>query len=336
MPGLTSCRDAESRMRNKLFTRPQLTIADRLIAHRGAHNAAPGNTDKKLPENSIPALLAAFSEGLKRVELDIIRLKSGEFIVFHDETLERLGRFNPEIASTLTAKKFNAICKKPLTELTYDDVSQVDIGSYDNFDIEYRGMTVPLLDDFLKNIRGGRGQLIVELKSDDVRTATALQVTINKAMQQYLLREEQLIFISFDYALIAASKALLPNHKHFLLTTASPEGDQEAKSDTDNPLSYTGLYHRIQSEADLDRCIFMVKTANLDGLDIEYSPKIDKKFVEKIHAAGLMVIVWNYPEHDNASCAKQLLEVGVDFINTNQPRQLLHALKLNSPFSLEL
>ena len=319
-------------MRNTLFIKPQSTIADRLIAHRGAH----GNADKKLPENSIPALLAAFSEGLKRVELDIIRLKSGEFIVFHDETLERLGRFNPDIASTLTAKKFKAICKKPLTELTYDEVSQVDIGSYDNFDIAYRGMTIPLLDDFLKNIRGGRGQLIVELKSDDVQTATALQVIINKAVQQYHLREEQLVFISFDYALIAASKALLPNHKHLLLTTASPEGDQEAKSDADNPLSYTGLYHRIQSEADLDRCIFMAKMANLDGLDIEYSPTIDKKRVEKIHAAGLMVIVWNYPEHDTASCAAKLLDMGVDFINTNQPKQLLRALALSSAFSPEL
>jgi len=300
----------------------------RLIAHRGANNAAPDNQEKKLPENSLVALHAAFLAGVSRVELDVIRLKCGTFIVFHDDTLERVGRFNPEMATTLTQKRFLEIYKTKLTELRFEEVSQIDVGLYDpDFGDIFRGTAIPLLEDFLRTLKKyPSGQLVIELKADSVTIIPAFQLLITEAKQKYGLKDEQLVFISFDYALIQASRTALPSHQHFLVTVFSGDSDIAMPDPTD-PKKYIGLYHPIRTEAELIHCIAMAKNAALDGLDIEYSPKIDEAFVKKIHDAGLKVIVWTYPENDRVSCLYPLLKAGVDFINTNQPKKIAHQLQ---------
>jgi len=54
-----------------------------VIAHRGASAAAP--------ENTLAAFRRARDEGADGVELDVMRCRSGEVIVFHDDDLGRLG-----------------------------------------------------------------------------------------------------------------------------------------------------------------------------------------------------------------------------------------------------
>lgn len=53
-----------------------------VVAHRGAHHAAP--------ENTLAAFRAAAAEGADAVELDSQLCASGEPVVFHDETLGRM------------------------------------------------------------------------------------------------------------------------------------------------------------------------------------------------------------------------------------------------------
>lgn len=52
----------------------------RIDAHRGHRDH---------PENSVPAIIASFNEGLDAVEVDIQRLKDGEWALHHDATLGR-------------------------------------------------------------------------------------------------------------------------------------------------------------------------------------------------------------------------------------------------------
>lgn len=56
----------------------------RNFAHRGLHN-----TDRTIPENSLPAFAAAANAGYG-VELDVHITRDGELVVFHDDSAKRL------------------------------------------------------------------------------------------------------------------------------------------------------------------------------------------------------------------------------------------------------
>lgn len=292
-----------------------VAIQEKLVAHRGANNHAPENTDKKFPENSLFSLEEAFSLGVP-VELDVIRLKCGTFIVFHDDTLERLGRFNPELVTTLTESRFYEINKRRLTELTYDEVSQVDVGIY--VSQEFQKTRIPTLVEFLSTLHQSERKLFIELKSDDPSIAKPLSECVEACKSEFDIQDHQLIFISFDFHLIAALKKRLPMHQHFLLTTAGYD-EKTAIFESIKDLKFYGLYHRIKSAQDLERCIALAKMGNLDGLDVEYDKHITSVFVKKVHEAHLKVAVWNYTMDDTLPCLKHLLRCQVDFINTNQP-----------------
>lgn len=63
-----------------------------LLAHRGASAAAP--------ENTLAAFREAVRQGADGVELDVQRCASGELVVCHDETLERLAGRTWNVART--------------------------------------------------------------------------------------------------------------------------------------------------------------------------------------------------------------------------------------------
>ena len=53
-----------------------------VIGHRGAKG--------HLAENTLPSIDKALNLGVDGVEIDIFRCASGELVVFHDQTLEKL------------------------------------------------------------------------------------------------------------------------------------------------------------------------------------------------------------------------------------------------------
>jgi glycerophosphoryl diester phosphodiesterase len=87
----------------------------RIIAHRGASADAP--------ENTLAAFRLARQQGADGVELDVMRCKSGEVVVFHDDDLLRLGG---RPGST--------------REATYDELRAIDLGG---------GERVPRLEEAL-------------------------------------------------------------------------------------------------------------------------------------------------------------------------------------------
>lgn len=69
-----------------------------IIAHRGAPFLKP--------ENTLAGFLTAVEQGARMIELDVFACKSGELVVFHDHTLERLTDGEGEIeAKTLRELK---------------------------------------------------------------------------------------------------------------------------------------------------------------------------------------------------------------------------------------
>ena len=63
-----------------------------ILAHRGASHDAP--------ENTVPAFREAIAQGADGVELDVQLCATGEVVVCHDETLERLAHVPWQLART--------------------------------------------------------------------------------------------------------------------------------------------------------------------------------------------------------------------------------------------
>ncbi len=96
-----------------------------IVAHRGDSVNAP--------ENSYPAFRLASMEQVE-VELDVHQTKDGVIIVSHDDNLKR-------------------ICGKDVYvhDLTYDEIMQLDVGSW--FSSDYAGLQITTLDEALKLLK---------------------------------------------------------------------------------------------------------------------------------------------------------------------------------------
>jgi glycerophosphoryl diester phosphodiesterase len=305
-------------------------ITWRFVAHRGANNDAPQNNLTHLPENTLPAMLEAYRVGAHTVECDIYLTRDQRIVVLHDETLRRTASYNENLAKTLTRQRFEKIRDIPITELSYaDELSQVSVGAYsEKIPEAYHATPIPLLEDFLLQLKGDANrQLVIELKAADAAIVVVLQKLIARCVKEFNLKSEQLIFISFDYHLIAASKIALSQYRHLFLTISTPDAD-EVRPDPENSGKTLGYYHLIKDKINLDQYIKMAQEAKLDGLDVEYDPAlVDSDFISKIHVAKLLCAVWTYSKDDTLATAKRMLAAKADYINTNHPQYIFEALQ---------
>lgn len=113
------------------------------IAHRGLH-------DNRIPENSLPAFMAAAEAGYG-IELDVHCASDDRLVVTHDDDMSRMTGRNVRVA-----------------DLTSEELS--------GFRLSGGPYTVPLLDDVLHKI-AGRVPVLVEVKagSSMARMGPALQ-----------------------------------------------------------------------------------------------------------------------------------------------------------------
>lgn len=92
------------------------------ISHRGDNVFAP--------ENTFPAFMNAKAKGFNAVETDVEITSDGEFVLLHDDTVDRTSNGTGAISS-----------------LTLNQVKALDFGSWK--DTKYRGTTIPTLQEFL-------------------------------------------------------------------------------------------------------------------------------------------------------------------------------------------
>jgi glycerophosphoryl diester phosphodiesterase len=112
----------------------------RITAHRGASAV--------YPENTISAFKGAMELNTDYIELDVQQTKDRKIVVFHDKDLKRIANIN-----------------KKIKDLNYDDLSQIDIGSY--FNEKYKDERIPLLSDVLELVKDSNVILNIELKVND-------------------------------------------------------------------------------------------------------------------------------------------------------------------------
>ncbi len=99
-------------------------------AHRGV------STEN--PENTMPSVLAAIEQGFGIIELDVSATRDTQFVLMHDDTINRTARLKngdtlPEPAA--------------IYDMTYEEASEYDYGLW--FSRKFRGVKLPLFRDIL-------------------------------------------------------------------------------------------------------------------------------------------------------------------------------------------
>lgn len=110
-----------------------------ITAHRGYSAMAP--------ENTMPAIGLAIEHGADYIEVDVQKTKDEVLVLFHDRTLKRM-----------------AGIKKKISDLTYDELSTIDLGA--SFDDIFEGTHIATLEKALE-LCAGRAKLNIELKSSE-------------------------------------------------------------------------------------------------------------------------------------------------------------------------
>lgn len=276
---------------NPLYLLTTELVAMKLFAHRGASSACP--------ENTAAAFTNALSgDGGKRpattgVECDMQLLRDGTIIVLHDDTLRRTADHAINAAHA-------ALFDTPVTELSWDELRDVDVGAWK--DAKWAGERMLPVAEFFALIASSNGAAaLVELKGGDqamvepavaaARVCAALpfshvfnipfiqtteaQVLVDLHSQVALedggLAAESIWWISFDLQLVSAMKDSLPQTSAWHVAHVKPE----------------------QGEAKCLELIAAAQKAGIDGVDFAALPDVVTPAVfEAAKAAGIGIGVW--------------------------------------------
>ena len=133
-----------------------------IIGHRGAMGY--------IAENTLPSIEKAIDLGVNGVEVDVFRCASGELVVFHDKTLEKLTNATGYIEA-----------------LDIDSIQKIEV---------LEGYTIPTLEEVLDLIKG-RIFINIELKGSQTAIKT------NEILNNYLKNNEwsldKFLISSFDW-----------------------------------------------------------------------------------------------------------------------------------------
>ena len=165
-----------------------------VFGHRGAKGY--------VMENTIASIEYALNLGVNAIEIDVYRCASGELVVFHDETLERV------------STRINRI-----EDLTLDEIRLL---------LLHGGYSIPTLEEVI-NFISNRVVLNVELKGQN----TALEAfnCIEKMRVQGIIDVENIIISSFHDEELITYRALDDKIRIGVLTRNDIEEDIElAKS----------------------------------------------------------------------------------------------------------
>lgn len=156
-----------------------------VIGHRGAMGHET--------ENTLASIQKAMDLGVDMIEIDVFKIQSGEIVVFHDETVDRLTNGPGKI------EEYNIV---ELRKLIVDG-----------------GHKIPMLQDVLKLI-DNKVALNIELKGDD--TADKVNHIMNYYIEKNGWSPENFIISSFKWDELREMRKLNPNVQIAVLTEENP------------------------------------------------------------------------------------------------------------------
>jgi glycerophosphoryl diester phosphodiesterase len=257
-------------------------------------------------ENTLPAIQAALHDpNCDGVEFDVFLTQDEKVVLFHDESLKRL---------TGEAGNIHEITWPELQQLSILKEIEVD-GGLRTYPREER---ISLLEDVLEELRGKDFFINIELKAYMPRWAKRHTGQTVAEVVRRLGVEEQVVGTSFDFFMLwSLEKAYRSMRSGFAYTP-------------NMPLSQKWL-NRIAESNFIGRLIH----SNVICLDHRL---IDADTVSKFHRRNMAVGSFTLfplrpageedPEADafHAAEARRLTELGVDWIETDDPEKLKQAI----------
>lgn len=167
----------------------------KVIAHRGSN--------KKAPQNTLPAFRRAIAEGADGFETDVHLTKDKKLVICHNYTIDDTSDGRGDI-----------------TSYTLGELKKFDFGSY--FGNEFAGTPLPTLAEFLDTVKPSDAEIInIELKSQKNRSTEIVRRTLDEVREKGVL--DRVIISSFDPRILKAVKAEEPMCKTaFLYPTNDP------------------------------------------------------------------------------------------------------------------
>lgn len=239
-----------------------------IVAHRGASYAAP--------ENTIPSYELAFKENADFIEGDFWLTKDNQIVCIHDPDTKRV-----------TEKKI----KLKVRSSSLADLKRLDVGSWKGN--EYKGTTIPTLQEILSIIPPGKG-IYIEIKDDN-------EIFVKKLVEilkQFSVPTDKIRIIAFNPNTVKLAKKYLPEIKSYWLFSWYFSKPKCLKSLAQKRLMQT------------------LKTLSCDGIDVNVAPYIDEKLVKSLQENNMDFCAYDV---DKVEDAARLINLGIDSITTNSP-----------------
>ena len=134
----------------------------KIIGHRGAMGY--------IAENTLPSIKKAIDLGANGVEIDIFRCASGELVVFHDKTLEKLTNATGYIEA-----------------LDIDSIQKIEV---------LEGYTIPTLNEVLDLIDG---RIFVNIELKGSQTAIKTNEILINYLKNKVWSSDKFLISSFDW-----------------------------------------------------------------------------------------------------------------------------------------
>jgi len=243
------------------------------------------------PENTLPAFELALKAGADMVELDYHQSKDGAQMVIHDATLDR----------TTDAKDRWQKKKIPAASKTAAEIQSLDAGSW--FDPKYAGTKIPLLIDVLDVVHAAGNVTLIERKNGD--PADCVKMLQEKSLINHVVVQS----FSWDY--------LKDFHRLAPTQVLGALGPPETLADGTKP---SGMRKSLSAY-----WLDLLKPTGAKA--VVWTDQVSKKTVRLAHERGLKV--WIYTINDTKH-ARQLLDLGVDGIITNNTSLIRQAVALSN------
>jgi glycerophosphoryl diester phosphodiesterase len=303
-----------------------------------AHRAGRG----LMPEQTLPAYVAALRLGVDYVDMDIGMTKDGVLVITHDLTL------NPGLTRDQNGQWITD--RIPIKSLTQHELQKFDVGrlkpgthyaSYFPHQRPVDHTPIPTLKDivrFVKKIAGDKVGFQIEIKNDPTQPElTASPKDFAQALYQ-LIREEDIgnrtEIQAFDWRCLIELHKLDKNIKTAYLS----DHTTEVMDDTEKGTWTAGLLPKDYGYS-LPK---MIK--HLGGNCWEpFAMDLTKSDLDEAHRLGLKVVAWGWPEQEgmefNYAQIEKLIDFGVDGIITDRPdilRGILVTRGMNLPNGFEI
>ena len=226
------------------------------------------------PENTLPAYIKAWEQGVDAVELDVRETKDKRLICIHDDSLARVSESEYTISQeTLSALK------------------TVDIGIFRSK--KFANTKIPLLKEAF-DCKPEKSKIFVEIKPSKISFGE-----LNEMVETNVISKLNTHFLGFYPNVVEGL-----NKRFDIPATLSVI-----------PAFFDYDYEKIRS---------LLEKSNSFGISQHMDSKKSMNLIKKFKDEGKYCIAWTV---NNKKYMRDLIEIGVDAIITDNPKKLIKVIK---------